>query len=507
MQMELTEYEDSMNPGGSITASADADVDSIIKSLEMDTEFFIDFFLHEELVWDVPKFHKDLFGKIKDLTIKRLILAVPRDHAKTTLAKLGVVWYFLFSQYRFCVYLSNTAPFAKNACRDIMNFMKSDNFIKVFGHINIEKESETEGLWIFTLQLPGGRSKRCILRASGAGNQMRGINVDNKRPEVAVIDDLEDRENVKTEHQQTAMIEWFMGTFYKALAKNTKMMYLGNMVAKNCLLEQLCASPNWTTFLYGCLVPDESGKMVSLWPDRWPLAELIEDFKEYQRLGLLHIWMAEMMNRPGAGSKGFQAKQIKYDTLPVLDACTATFLTVDPAFTKNRTSDRTAIVVHALRENRPPIIVDYVHEKLTEGEIFENALMLALRWNAWVWGVESVAAQRVLITLFKVLATQQLIIGLEVVGILGSNASKLARISAWVGLMEQDGYNVPYGDLSITTQLLGYDKTTQNNDDDLIDGCSMGLPMLENYLHLIMSQFAMQETRNVTQGQSEICNV
>ena len=215
------------------TTSADADIDAIKRALEHDEEFFIDFFLHEELVWDVPEFHVTLFDKITDMSIPKLILAIPRDHAKTTLAKLGVVWYFLFSPYRFCLYLSNTSPFAKNACRDIMNFMKSDNFIKVFGRIHIEKESETEGLWIFTIG-----DKKCILRSAGAGQQMRGLNVDNKRPEVAVIDDLEDRENIKNLNQQEALIDWFLATFYKALAKHTKMMYLGNMVAKNCLLEQ-----------------------------------------------------------------------------------------------------------------------------------------------------------------------------------------------------------------------------------------------------------------------------
>lgn len=479
---------------------ADADVASIRRALEHDEEFFLDFFLHEQLTWEVPGFHKTIFKKIKNLEIIRIVLAIPRDHAKTTLAKLGVVWYFLFTNYRFCVYVSNTAPIAKNACRDIIGFIKSDNFSKVFGAIQVEKESETEGLWIFKVG-----QKRCILRSAGANQQMRGINVDNQRPEIAVVDDLEDVENTKTEARQTQLIEWFMGTFIKALAKNHKIMFLGNMVAKNCLLEKLCNSPRWTSYLFGCLIQSKAG-MVPLWPDRWPLKELIADFKEYQRMGMLHIWMAEMMNRPGAGSKGFSPKQFRYSTVPTPDGIQAAFLTVDPAFTKNRTSDHTAIVVHILRYDQPAMVADYCHAKLTEGEIFAECVRLALKWNAWVWGVESVAAQRVLITLFKVLAIQDSIIGLEIVPILGSNASKTARISSWVGLMEQDGYNIPEGDMAITSQLLAYDKTTTNNDDDLIDGCSMGLTMMEHYLSMILSQYARQEEHKA-QTQLEICNV
>src|SRR3546814_5410993 len=109
--------------------------------------------------------------------MQRVLLAIPRDHAKTTLSKLTVVWYFRYTNHRFCVYLSNTNTIAKNACKDIIGYLKSPNSIAVFGEIQMIKESETDSLWIFELTTPAGRVKKCILRAVGAGQQMRGINI------------------------------------------------------------------------------------------------------------------------------------------------------------------------------------------------------------------------------------------------------------------------------------------------------------------------------------------
>src|SRR3546814_7805212 len=89
--------------------------------------------------------------------MQRVMLAIPLEHAKTTLSKLAVVWYFRYTNHRFCVYLSTTNTLAKNACKDIIGYLKSPNSIAVFGEIKMIKESETDSLCIFELTTPEGR--------------------------------------------------------------------------------------------------------------------------------------------------------------------------------------------------------------------------------------------------------------------------------------------------------------------------------------------------------------
>lgn len=465
----------------------------IIKQLEIDGEFFIEFFLAEELSSPVPYFHhSELWPLLTNTALSRVLLAIPRDHAKTTLAKLAVVWYFLFTNHRFCVYLSNTNTIAKNACKDIVGYLKSPNFEAVYGKVKFTKESDTDSLWQFEITLLDGRVKKCTLRAVGAGQQMRGINIDNQRPDIAVVDDVEDNENTDSELLQKKLDKWIFGPFIKALARKKKIIWLGNMLQKTSLLARLSTRPNWNPVKFGCLVKDaESGGVSPLWPERWSMEELIEDYQEYVEMGLVETWMCEMMNMPGHGVDGFTAEQLYYQPVPGADEILAAWLILDPAFGEKATNDDSSITVHVLPKDGPPMVVEHRTGKFKEHEIFEYMFELSIRWNAWVWGIEAIAAQRVLIPFFKLLLAAKLMTNaVEMIPLMsGKGDPKISRIKAWVGLMAKKEYAVYEGAVEITTQLVDYNMKKNSNTDDLIDSCAYGPQVLLNYEGLLFASY------------------
>ena len=229
-------YAESQAAEGVDTTYAEIDPALVRTLLRTNAEFLIEFFLADQLDMPVPQFHTEIWGLLTDTEKERVLLAIPRGHAKSTLAKLCVIWYWLFTTHRFCVYLSNTAPIAKGACRDIIEYLSHPNFLEIYGKVRMVKHSENEGLWIFDLPMGSGRVKRCILRALGQGQQMRGINIDNQRPDLAIVDDVEDNENTSSESQQKKLDQWMYGPFLQALAKNRKILWLGNMLTKTSLL-------------------------------------------------------------------------------------------------------------------------------------------------------------------------------------------------------------------------------------------------------------------------------
>lgn len=460
----------------------------IIELLRTSGEFFIDFFLHTELTFQVPLFHIQIWAMLTNVTLQRVLLAIPRDHAKTTLSKLCVVWYFLFTNHRFCVYLSNTNTIAKNACRDIMGYIQSDNFAMVFGKPRILKDSESESLWIFEITLPNGKIKKCILRAVGAGQQMRGINVDNQRPDITVIDDVEDGDNTESETLQKKLDKWMFATFLKALAKQKKIIWLGNMLQKTSLLSRLSIRPRWNPVVFGCLVRHpETGQIVPLWPDRWPIEELIEDFKEYVELGQVEAWMCEMMNMPGHGRNGFTIDNLFTVPKPIPGDQQCAWLCLDPAFGEKEHNDNSSITVHIINKDGLPIVAEDYTGKFTESEIFDTMLMCARRWDAWVWGMEAVAAQKVLISLFKVYAALQMLNNhIEMIPLIsGRGDPKISRIKGFVNLMGKKEYAISEDMVTFITQMLAYNMTKRSNDDDLLDSSAYGPTMIQNYLPLI----------------------
>lgn len=474
------------------TVEADAQIGQIKQLLRVDGEFFIEFFLAEHLDMPVPEFHVEIWGLLTGTAMERVLLAIPRDHAKTTLSKLAVVWHWLFTSHRFAVYLSNTSTIAKNACKDIIAYLKTPNFVQVYGAIKMIKESETEGVWQFDLPMENGRVKRCILRAVGQGQQMRGINIDNQRPDLAIVDDVEDNENTESEFLQAKLDRWVFGPFLKALARKKKIVWLGNMLQKTSLLARLSRNPKWNPVVFGALIKDAvTGALRPLWPDKWSVESLIDDFKEYKDLGLIETWMCEMMNMPGHGENGFTANQIKYQPVPTPDELIAAWITVDPAFGMKSENDNTAIVVHGLTEGGVPQVLAYANSKMDEHTMFETIWGFANYWNAWVWGIEAIAAQKVLITLFDLLLIGKMAQGRAVMIPLmaGKGDPKISRIRAWVSLMANGEYAIPEGDVEITNQLVSIDTRKKEQTDDLVDSCAYGPQMLTNFEGLLIEQF------------------
>jgi hypothetical protein len=313
------------------------------------------------------------------------------------------------------------------------------------------------------------------------------MNIDNERPDIAVADDVEDMDNTETDAQRLKLKNWVLGTFVKALGKQHKLIWIGNMLARDSLLAKLSRLPSWNPVVFGCLVKDSNNQLTPLWPELWPMEAIIADFNEYKALGSVETWMCEMMNMPGHGQNGFTQDQINYATRPVPDSLKAAFITIDPAFGKSQTNDRTAIVVHGLPMRGPVTVCDYTNERLRENQIFEIALSYAMRWNAKVWGIESVAAQKVLITLFETfLAERQMTNQIKILPLkAGRGDPKRLRISSWVASMEEGTYAIPEDDIEITTQLLNYSMVEDDQEDDLIDACAYGVQMLDNYSQII----------------------
>ncbi len=489
---EMEQLELMMGSGHAATQTVQVSTTEAKRRLKEDGNFFIEFFIPEQLEFPVPQLHKDIWVRLTDQKKDRVLLAIPRDHAKTTLAKLSVVWHFLFTGHTFGLYLTNTSASAINACRDIMDYMQTPNFVSTFGPISIIKSSETDGLWIFEIDLGNNNIKTCILRATGANQKMRGINIRNTRPDFAVVDDVEDLENTATPAMQKQLDKWLMGTFMKALSRNRKVLWLGNILRKTSLLYRFSKWEVWNPVVFGAITIDRTtGELVPLWSDRWSLADLKIDFMEYQELQLVETWMCEMMNMPGRGANGFQAENFNYAILPAPDDLQAAFITIDPAFGLTKSEhDRTAIVVHGIRKTGCPMVLDYRVGHFSEEVMFREALALATYWKAGVWGIESVAAQRVLLTLFELYAVNYKVMGKYDFVPLMAGMEKHGRISGFVGAMKGKVYAIPLGDLALTTSLLNYDLTKKEQDDDLPDSAAYGPQMIANYLPMVYAAHA-----------------
>lgn len=484
------------------TIDVGMDQNDIIEALHKDGEFFINYYLGDELEFGVPKFHIDGWNLITAEMIFYIALALPRGHAKTTLSKLCCVWYLLFTQTRFVVYISNTANVAIEACQDIIKYMLSANHQKLFGDLEFKIQREGHGYYKFHMQCPDGQGgfykKFVILKALGAGQQVRGLNIDNQRPELAVVDDLEDNDNTATPLLQKKLKVWFFGAFMKAMSKKRKkLIYLGNMLSNQSILYSIVEKSDlWHSMRFGALL--SSGK--PLWPEMWSVEELKADYLEYQREGLTALWFAEMMNLPmSEGTALIDPADIVYLPLVIPGEQKNAFITYDPAISQKTWANDSAIAVHAYVKDRWQI-VEVVKGKFSLEQIFFILVELCQRWNTRIVGIEKGAFEIGIKLIFDILmkAHSQ---SFETYEIPHKNRSKVERLAAWCAALKTKHWVLTEGDQVITQQLITFDPLKSNNVDDVIDACAMGMTMTELYMIDIMEQYT------ITNATYEVTNV
>jgi hypothetical protein len=481
--------------------------DELLIAIRHDCVTFLSFYLADQLTLEVPQLHIDIWNQLLDMvdtlnqpglirSLKKLF-AVPRSHAKSTLAKLACILLLKYTPLRFVLYTSKTNGHAKNAIRDILEWLASPQERDLYGAPGPTiKASETESIWILPIATRRSASdqpeyKKVIFKALGADQQVRGLLILNERPQIIIVDDIEDLDNT-TPDQQPKLDEWFLGSLLKAAAKLNVIIFIGNMIRKTTLLARLSKDPNWNPTVYGSLVRDkETGELRPLWPGLWTVEALLTEYKEYRRLGRGYVWEAEMMNLSQDEVLQGNLDGAVRPPRPMPEMLEAGFITVDPAFgTQNAWNDDTAIVVHArVKGVGIPCVIDSRVSRMTEDEMFETLLNLSYEWGITTWLIESEAAQRVLLSYFSLLLQSRkmnptLFVMLPVAS---GGVKKGARILTFRNSVSSGSYAVVDSEQGLVDKLLEYSPEAKNHDD-YCDSAAYGIIGWQYYNETVVSQ-------------------
>lgn len=469
------------------------DIHHLSTALEFDHRFAIGFFIPEELSEDspVPDFHVDVSDDMMDIADSYYCCAIPRDHAKTTLAKINAVRLLVFQKFRFLVYLSNTTEVAAAAVNDIVDYFKSDNFSywhdSICGQpIEWEVEQTHHGYFEFILFPQSERQKKVIIKALGAGKQVRGLNINNQRPDLAIVDDVETTEVIDNSVGYEKLKRWFYGTFLKALDKSGhKVIQLGNMTAYRCLVKDHCESKFWRSVRYGAILADGT----PLWKEFWTLEKLKLDFERFREQGMLSIWYAEMMNMPIADGLGLiRDSEIRYHPPVQPEDCEFTFITVDPAISSSAWGHRTGIAVHGWVSDKWILVESHAETGMDPLKLFDKVMELSYRWRTNVVGIESVAYQASIKYFFTHLCLERHIEGMSFVD-LAASARKSERLAVYASEIKAGHFYLTDTDVMVTQQLLTFDPRRKDNDCDLADAAAYAPQMIQRYMPLIMQTY------------------
>lgn len=225
-------------------------------------------------------------------------IVAPRGHSKTTVASTIATCHDLaYDRENVIILIKKTFPQAVTDLQNIVTVIKYNHKFKYyFGNFVFLTDRQNE----VKIMNPVTRHITTII-AKGAGQSIRGIIVDGKRPSKMLLDDFEDENNTGTVEQRQKVRDWMAGQVMPSLDPKTgHILAIGTIVHYdswlNNLWENYKANENKSGWhvIFHQMIEDEK----PIWPERFT-PEYIEQIRtSYEELGKIDMYYQEYMNIP-----------------------------------------------------------------------------------------------------------------------------------------------------------------------------------------------------------------
>lgn len=229
------------------------------KLAAFDIGYFGRAYLPHYFVRESPKFHEELdtiwtSGVMKSIDVNKDPLAVnrlpgvkraieaPRGHAKSTNFTFKDTLHAAVYGYKhYPIILSDSTEQAEGFLADIKNELEENTLLKEdFGNLQGK-------IWKTSVILLSNGTK---IEAIGSGKKIRGRRHKNWRPDLLVLDDIENDENVNTAEQRKKLASWFYKAVSKAGDTYTDIVYIGTLLHFDSLLAKVAKNPSYHTSIY-----------------------------------------------------------------------------------------------------------------------------------------------------------------------------------------------------------------------------------------------------------------
>lgn len=346
---------------------------------------FVQAFLWQEYDNPTPlvTFHYEAWELVTAID-KYVALAAPRGHSKSTSITFAYVLVeVLFRLRDFPVIVGNTYDAACKflaTIRDALLYNEALN--DAFGILpETEWDKDTENEIIVVCK---DGHKFCI-HATGIEQYSRGIKWIHKRPDLVMLDDVEDDEQVLSKERREKLSSKLLSTIMPSGSDDVIFRCVGTILHMDSLLQHMVESTTWKSAVYEAHNDDFS---FILWPEKFPEVELRRIRDGYIEQGKLEKYNMEYRNKPVDTANGFFRES---DLLPMRDSdwleiqnqrCRI-IVGADFAWTQKQKSDYTVFVVGAINSIGEIMIVDVIRMRMDARMQEENIFSIEFTYTLW----------------------------------------------------------------------------------------------------------------------------
>ena len=387
-----------------------------------DWSWFCRYYLAHYFKSESAPFHAELIELA--WSVDRFAGAAPREHAKSTVVSFArVIHAVCYKLTHFTVIFRDSDGVAEMAVDDIrQEFEENERIAEDFGDL-IGKRKWTGAQFVTSTDIK--------IMGRGRGSSARGLKHKQFRPDLVIVDDIEDDQSVESKEQRDKLDRWFRRVVSNIVGPGGKLFIVGTILHHDSLLSRLLKQTDvYTTRIWRAIQDD--GK--PLWPAIWPTSRLEAKRKEIGARNFATEFMNDAANEEEQiFTSNFERRYSDEDLAGVkLDQAAA----IDPAIGQKAKNDDTSIaVVGTHNANYYVLSMRMGHWKIQKQ--VELVLGTARMWpNLLKFGFETIAYQTALKQLVEEASAEG---GLQIpaVAVEDISSDKIKRISTLAPLWEQ----------------------------------------------------------------------
>ncbi len=364
-----------------------------LKKAEADPLSFCRTYLPHYFSHAPAPFHYELvrFMEERGEVVTPAVVAAPREFAKSTVCSFGYVLHQIcFGKRNFIIIGSDTEDLASDLTGYLyMELLYNERLQQDFGELVRANKPVND----FTT----GNGVR--VKARGRGQRLRGLKHRQHRPDLIILDDMENDVNVRNSEIVQQILDWIVSAVYPSLDASGTLMMIGTILLKHSALDIMLKSPEepycrFRRKIFRAIQEDGS----SLWEARHPAARLQ---MQKQLMGTV-AFNREKMNEPTPIEGMFQEQWLRYyhpDTIKDKGLVVVGFF--DPSLETGGTADYKAVVtVGYAPQEQVFYVLDAFIQKTTLEQTLRSVFNRHQEHPYHLLGVEDNLFQRLLLKEF-----------------------------------------------------------------------------------------------------------
>jgi hypothetical protein len=317
-------------------------------------------------------------------------VAAPRGHAKSTaLTHDYSLANVLFRVEPHVLLVSATEELSLGHLGDIAKELRDNDELRAAFLID-KFLVDSKGEIIVRCHMQKGEAHPYEFRliARGAGQKLRGLKWNGRRPGLIICDDMEEDEQVENVDRRSKFRKWVMRALLPLGRRGCKIRWHGTILHEDAMLARIMKDPTWVSRLYKAHEAFDDFSNI-LWPEMWSEERLKTVRQGFIAQGDPAGYSQEYLNDPFDNSEAYIRKD---DLLPMDDrdhkVSKVMAVGCDFAVSKRDKANKTSFTVGGKDSSNLIHVVDQRADRWDTLEWLEVMFEIEAKWAPEYWFVE-----------------------------------------------------------------------------------------------------------------------